>query len=140
MITLAVEAMLGTLLALTLTITRGDRVSLTLAGAFAASVIVIPFAPDHTVALTLCDFAVVYGMRMWCSGPQAYFVGLIGFAKIMTRTVFYLNGSSGFWYASAINMAFAMQLLIAGGLCDGLGHMLRRKFPRWSGMLEYVSG
>lgn len=141
MMTLAVEAALATLLALTLTVTRADRVSLTLAAAFAASVIFIPMAPDRTAALCMCDVSVVLGMRLWCSGKRAYFVGMIGFVKILTRTsLLYLNGSSGFWYAAAINAAFAAQLLIAGGFCDGLGHMLRRKCPRWSSVLEYVAG
>lgn len=134
------EALLGALMALTLTITRCDRVAVTLFAGFTASVLLIPVVPDHTVALALCDLGVVYGMRFWCNGPRAFFVGLVGFAKILTRTnALPLNDPNHFWYAAMINAAFAAQLLIAGGYFDGLGDLLRRKRPRWYSVLEHVA-
>ena len=93
------------------------------------------------------DLGVVYGMRLWCHGKRAYFVGLFGLLTIGIRLSYV--GAYGeiphgikYTYAAAVNCAFAAQVLIGGGFADALGARIHdwidRVHPRWAGVLRHV--
>jgi hypothetical protein len=101
--------------------------------------------PDHDAVMIILDLAVVYGMRLWCSGPRAYAIGVIGLSAIVLRTMHIGGLDIGkFSYALAINGALAIQLLIAGGFADGVGRWLgggvNRVMPRVAGLFRHVAG
>lgn len=120
----------------------------TLASCFALSAAIGPVItaqPDHDAVMIVFDLAVVLGMRTWCSGVRAYAIGVIGLSVIVLRTVHIGSLAMGhFAYASAINGALACQLLIAGGLADGVGRWFGgwcdRVMPRVAGVLRHVAG
>ncbi len=119
-----------------------DRLIYWLAGSFVASLWfhLNLSGIDRHVALVLVDTLIVAAAtRAWVSGGdlRGWWVGLIGLAKI---------GSSGnFWlFAAAMNAAFALQVIIAGGLVDVVGNWiaahLRHAGPRRARLLRNVEG
>lgn len=105
---------------------------------------------DMHVALALLDALVVFAAsRAWISGYdlRGWWIGLIGLGKIGLRLGFVTPNFSGagFWFfAAAMNVAFAAQVIIAGGLCDELGRRiadyLGRAGPLRARLLRNVAG
>lgn len=125
----------------------GDRVVCTLAAAFIASLLLglLSRSLERQVASIMAELAVVYGMRFWCYGRRAYFVGLTGFFVIGIR-LSYMSGLhvNHSLFAAAVNAAFAVQVVISGGGADGVGRLfddwLLRVWPRGSGLFRNVVG
>lgn len=127
-----------------------DRILATLALAFAAAAAVGPFlhGMERHVALWLIDAGIVMGMAAaWTVGDnmRAYAIGLIGLGKIGWRLAFAAGlDVSHLAFAVAINVAFALQVLVAGGVLDELGRWiddrLRVLFPRRYRLLRHVEG
>lgn len=108
---------------------------------------------DMHVALALLDAVIVFAAsRAWISryDLRGWWVGLIGLAKIGVRLGFVTaatsnNSSAAFWaFAAFVNVAFAAQVIIAGGLCDELGRRiadyLGRSGPLRARLLRNVAG
>jgi hypothetical protein len=146
MVTVFVYAALGALL-LWAWLRSRDRVVATLACAFVVSLFLgrMPPSLERQVCMIMAELAVVYGMRFWCYGRRAYFVGLIGFFVIGARLCYmsgwHINHST---YAAALNAAFAVQLVTSGGGADDIGrwfdNWLCRFWPRGSSLLRNVAG
>ena len=132
-----------------------DRLVYWLGAAFAASawIGINLTGIDMHVALALLDAVIVFAAsRAWISGYdlRGWWVGLIGLAKIGVRLGFVTVGHGieyhvSFWvFAAAMNVAFAAQVIIAGGLCDELGRRiadyLSRAGPRRARLLRNVAG
>lgn len=108
---------------------------------------------DMHVALAVLDAVIVFAAsRAWISGfdMRGWWVGLIGLAKIGVRLSYVTAGPPNsssviFWaFAAFINVAFAAQVIIAGGIADELGgrfaDYLRRAGPRRARLLRNVAG
>lgn len=132
-----------------------DRLIYWLAGSFVASLWfhLNLSGVDRHVALALVDTLIVAAAtRAWISGGdlRGWWVGLIGLAKLGSRLFVVAdpvpNFSSGnFWvFAATMNAAFALQVIIAGGLVDVVGNWiaahLRHAGPRRARLLRNVEG
>lgn len=98
----------------------------------------MPYAAmiDSVIVVTmLCLWVRYHSMRAWS-------VGAIGMAKTgLTFAAYVINPYAASWaYAIALNAAFLLQVLVAGGFCDGVGrwldNRLLRAFPRRHGLLR----
>ena len=131
-----------------------DRLIYWLGGAFIASLWISQhFAGiDRHAALAVLDAAVVaVATRAWISGNlRGWWIGLIGFAKVGLRlaVVGGQYGSeyhgSGWAFAAVVNLAFAAQVIIAGGITDELGKRiadyLRSAGPLRARLFRNVAG
>jgi ABC-type Co2+ transport system permease subunit len=117
-----------------------DQVTWILVGCFAAAVIIATKMPatERFTTLALIDYALVAVMI----GPwavkrcgRARIIGVIGLAKLVARLTYASNPYIDHWtFAAIMNCAFAAQVIVAGGLADGIGCWIsdRRLFGRTS--------
>lgn len=131
-----------------------DRMTVWLMGAFVASA---GFATslsgiDRHAALAVLDATIVaVATRAWISGDlRGWWIGLIGLAKVGLQLA--VVGSeygaeyhvSGWVFAAVVNLSFAAQVIIAGGITDELGNWiaahLRHAGPRRARLLRNVEG
>lgn len=133
MSTMAVDIILGLLIGVAwLWRKRCDKVLGVLTVAFIAAIVAGPLLHDTNrhVALAAIDYVIVFAMLgIWTvhGSMRAYSVGLIGLGKLIGRTLFYSAPFTNHYvFAVAINCAFALQVVAAGGLLDVLGRWLDR--------------
>lgn len=126
---------------------RPDRVTGILVSCFALAVIFASYAPvqERFVLLAILDLVLVTSMI----GPwailidrRAQLIGLIGTAKLMARLTYASNPYIDHWtFAAAMNCAFAAQIIIAGGMADGIGRWVsdfgRTNRARVAGLLRH---
>ena len=140
--TAIVDAILGGLVLVAL-FHRPGKIATVVASTFIGAISLGPLLSgvSQEAFLALMDYAVVFSMLViWTKRDdmRAYAIGAIGLTKIVfafafSPTVGFLHvGNWGF--AAALNCAFAVQVLIAGGMIDALGHrlddLLRHHMPR----------
>lgn len=140
--TAIVDAILGALVLVAL-FHRPGKIATVVAATFIAAISLGPLLAgvSQEAFLALLDYAVVFAMLMiWTKHDdmRAYTIGAIGLSKIVFAFAF--SPSVGFlhaenWvFAAALNCAFAAQVLVAGGMVDGVGHriddFLRTHLPR----------
>lgn len=131
-----------------------DRLIYWLGGAFIASLWISQhFAGiDRHAALAVLDAAVVaIATRAWISGDlRGWWIGFIGLAKVGLRLAV-VGGQygaeyhvSGWVFAAVVNLAFAAQVIIAGGITDELGKRiadyLRSAGPLRARLFRNVAG
>jgi len=143
--TAIVDAVL-TVLLIAAMVRRGGALTWILVTAFAASSLAGPLLHgiDRVAVLATIDAAIVLGMAaVWTHtySMTAYSIGFVGMVKCGLRLTYATNPHMDHYvYAAAINCAFALQVLIAGGYTDALGNrldgMLRRVLPRRYGLLR----
>lgn len=106
---------------------------------------------DRHAALAVLDAVVVtVATRAWIHGDlRCWWIGFIGLAKIGGRLAMASstpnNSDMIFWeFAAAMNVAFAAQVIIAGGITDELGKRiadyLRSAGPLRARLLRNVAG
>jgi len=107
---------------------------------------------DRHAALAVLDATIVaVATRAWISGDlRGWWIGLIGLAKVGLRLA--VVGSeygaeyhvSGWVFAAVVNLSFAAQVIIAGGITDELGKRiadyLRSAGPLRARLLRNVAG
>ena len=109
-----------------------DKVLAVLAAAFLAAIVGGPMlhGADRHVLLGVIDYAIVFAMLgIWTvhGSMRAYCVGIIGLGKLMIRTAFYgAPFASHYTFAVVVNLAFALQVVAAGGLLDVMGRWIDR--------------
>jgi hypothetical protein len=127
-----------------------DRMMLALSVSFVAAVAVgnALSGIDRAVAMSALDAAIVaYASRIWVShnDMRGWWIGWLGFIKISARLGYASNPAvSHYLFAAGINAAFFAQVIIAGGMLDGLGRRiadyLRHAGPRRARLLRNVEG
>ena len=127
-----------------------DRMMLALSGAFIISLAVSDAFTgiDRAVALSILDCAIVFAAsRIWITyhDLRGWWIGMIGFGKIAARLGYASEPHvSHLVFAATVNTAFIAQVMIAGGMLDGLGRWiadyLRNAGPRRARLLRNVEG
>lgn len=128
---------------------RPDRVTLVLAIGFAASVASagVRHGLDLLPFIAASDCMIVMAMAMiWTHGNdmRAYSAGGVGLLKCGWTLAAYVGDSYMDWrlYAIALDAAFLLQIAIAGGFVDAVGHwlfdLLHRVAPRRHRLLRNV--
>ena len=127
-----------------------DRMMLALAAAFVAAIAIANSLSgiDRDVAMSILDAAIVaVASRIWIShhDTRGWWIGWLGLIKIGGRFAYAGNPAvSHYLFAASINAAFIAQVIIAGGMLDGLGrrlaHYLRSAGPRRARLLRNVEG
>jgi len=127
-----------------------DRLIAGLAGAFLLSLIVSEtlHGMDRNAVFAVLDaFVVFVASRAWISDydTRGWWVGGLGLIKIGLRLGYSAEAHvSHYLFAATINCAFVAQVVIAGGLLDGLGRRLadhlRSAGPRRARLLRNVDG
>lgn len=86
---------------------------------------------DRIVAMVMLDLSLILIVRAVCSGARARLVAAVSLGLIVLRGAYlgdqYINHSH---YAVLVNCAFVLQLLIGGGIADGIGHWVDRRLAR----------
>jgi hypothetical protein len=127
-----------------------DRLVVGLIGAFLLSLLVTQtlHGMDRSAALAVLDgFIVFVASRAWISDydTRGWWVGGLGLIKIGLRLFYSSHPTvSHYLFAVSINCAFIAQVIIAGGILDGLGRRLadhlRNAGPRRARLLRNVEG
>ena len=136
MITALVVALLAALQAVAIW-RRPDQVTWILVACFAVAVIVagnVPL-PERFTVLALLDYALVAAMiGPWAvtHSRRAQIIGAIGLLKLLGRLTYASHPYMDHWtFAAVMNCAFAVQVIVAGGMADGIGRWLSDH--RWFG-------
>lgn len=131
-----------------------DRMTAWLIGAFVVSAGLATFLTgiDRHAALAVLDAVVVAAAtRAWVGGDlRGWWIGLIGLAKVGFRLAV-VGGQygaeyhvSGWVFAAVVNLSFAAQVIIAGGITDELGKRiadyLRSAGPLRARLFHNVAG
>jgi len=144
--TAAIFTLQGLLILYALYRGKSDRIVLTLLAGWIAASAIGPTIDDmhRQVPLSVIDALIGVTMALlWTAkvDMRAWWIGVIGFAKVGAR-ITYVSGPyiDHWWFAAAINCALLLQIMVAGGLLDAIGHrlddMLRRVAPRRHGLLR----
>jgi hypothetical protein len=109
---------------------KPDQVTWILVACFAVAVIVagnVPL-PERFTVLALIDYALVAAMiGPWAvtHSRRAQIIGVIGLVKLVARLTYASHPYMDHWtFAAVMNCAFAAQVIVAGGLADGIGRWL----------------
>jgi hypothetical protein len=99
-------------------------------------------------AMILLDVALIMAVKQWTYGRRALAVAGISVLAILARAAFMpiqagsahvVNPYVDHWiYAAAVNLAFVLQCLVAGGQFDVIGRRFADRFPRLHGGLARV--
>ena len=131
-----------------------DRMTIWLMGAFVASAGIATslHGIDRHAALAVLDALIVaIATRAWVGGDlRGWWIGFIGLAKVGFRLAV-VGGQygaeyhvSGWAFAAVVNLAFAAQVIIAGGITDELGKRiadyLRSSGPLRARLFRNVAG
>lgn len=126
---------------------RPDRVTGILVACFAVAVIVAGHLPvtERFTALALLDYVLVAAMiGPWAVSidRRAQVIGLLGLGKLVARLTYAGNPYIDHWtFAAVMNCAFAAQVIVAGGMADGVGRWFsdfaRPYRARVSGLLRH---
>jgi hypothetical protein len=103
---------------------------------------------DRQVTLSLADAALVFiAAHAWTRhyDLRGWWISWMGFGKIALRLGQSAEPFLDHWtFAAVLNATFIAQIIIAGGLADGLGrriaHHLRSAGPRRARLLRNVEG
>lgn len=140
----------GFLIVLALFRGKADRIVLVLLAGWVLASAVGPLqnAMQRQVPLSVIDALIGVAMALlWTAADdmRAWWVGVIGFANVGARLT-YISGPyiDHWWFAAALNCALFLQITIAGGLLDAVGHrlddLLRRLAPRRHSLLRNGAG
>jgi len=99
---------------------------------------------DRITSMIILDLALILSVRALCEGARARLVAAVSLALIVLRaaymTIPYMGHSI---YASIVNFAFVLQLLIGGGMVDDVGRWIdsrvSRLWPRGARALRNVA-
>ena len=99
---------------------------------------------DRAVAMILLDLGTILALRAWGEGARDRLVAALALAMIFWRSTYMAAPYINQWtYAATINCAVALQLIVCGGLADGLGRSvdswLSRVWPRGARALRHVA-
>lgn len=99
-------------------------------------------------AMILLDVALIMAVKQWTHGRRALVVAGVSVLLILGRAAFMpleagaahvANPYIEHWvYAAAVNLAFVLQCLVAGGQFDVIGRRFADRFPRLHGGLTRV--
>lgn len=102
----------------------------------------------RTACMILLDVALIMAVKQWTQGRRALIVAAVSVLLIPFRASYMpLQAGSAHvaspdiehWiYAAAINLAFVLQCLVAGGQFDVIGRRFADRFPRLHGGLARV--
>jgi hypothetical protein len=100
--------------------------------------------PSRVVAFILIDLCTIFAVKVWHDRAHDRLVAFIAFAGICWSVLYMAVPYINYWaYASGVNCAAVMQLLIGGGMADDLGRRiddwLRSLSPRWADALRSVA-
>lgn len=100
--------------------------------------------PSRVVALILVDLCTIFAVKVWHDRSHDRLVAAVALGSIIWTVAYikvpYINYLA---YASGLNCAAVMQLLIAGGMADGLGRRINDWLdsvdPRWGDVVRRVA-
>ncbi len=98
---------------------------------------------DRTTVMVLLDLALILCVRAVCEGARARLVAAVSLGLIPLRAAYMGIPIEHPIYASFVNCAFVLQLLIGGGMLDDAGRWidrsLSRVWPRGARALRHVA-
>lgn len=99
---------------------------------------------DRITAMVLIDLSLILTIRAFASGARARLVAAVSLGLIVLRAAYMVSPYiSHHTYAVIVNSAFVVQLVIGGGVADGVGrwidNRLSRVWPWGARALRYVA-